>query len=181
MACSNSSKLKPENLKFFSEPAEPPVGRAEGDFIELGPVNLFGGDLGESTIFDAYDECGYRCMELQRCKGFTWDTQSHECFLKNGDWTSLASPIHRSGKVTKHLSDMYIRMENIEFVGGEIRGRRDSTIQRSADHCARQCMETSLCKGFTWELATSQCFLKEGGWTEEQNFGKISGILHVKK
>jgi len=151
-----------------------------GLYTRMGETNLHGGDIGgrpDPKIVDKYEDCIFDCIETPECKAFTWDIERHECYTKRGGWTVQESSSRISGLVKKHLSDLYHRLPGIELNGGGIGGRRDSTIENSADRCALHCMKTPLCRGFTWESRSNECFVKEGGWTEKSNSGRISGTI----
>ena len=65
-------------------------------------TNLVGGDIGgrpEPKILRKYEDCVFDCLKRRECKGFTWDTESRECFLKEGGWKEQSNSRRISGKI----------------------------------------------------------------------------------
>jgi len=186
----NPTKCREDNAKRFG------LNRAEFDtnlelkdrgeadigslYSRFSETNFVGGDIGggpDPKIRDNYEDCVFDCIETSNCKGFTWDIESRECFLKEGDWKVREKGNRISGLVKKHVWDIYHRLPNVQLVGGGIGGRRDFTRKENVESCAVHCLKTPLCRGFTYGVRDHQCFVKEGGWTEEQHDDRISGTI----
>eukprot|EP00443_Scrippsiella_acuminata_P002541 CAMPEP_0115282364 /NCGR_PEP_ID=MMETSP0270-20121206/59803_1 /TAXON_ID=71861 /ORGANISM="Scrippsiella trochoidea, Strain CCMP3099" /LENGTH=536 /DNA_ID=CAMNT_0002699205 /DNA_START=10 /DNA_END=1620 /DNA_ORIENTATION=+ len=153
-----------------------------------GGVNMNTGE----TQPDA-EACKQLCAKTPRCRGYTWKTDSYQCWMK----TSVESkPGHFNGGSVSgwcnptNGSSVGTGIDGgdgtlINFCDGPIWGKdhkgKDNNMnngQATTDPliCKRLCTLTEGCAGYTWETDSEKCWLKNKvGKSMTDNADSVSG------
>jgi len=157
--------------------------RAELDtknlYTGMVETNLVGGDIGgrpDPKILPKYEDCIFDCLKRRECKGFTWDIESRECFLKEGGWISESNSHRISGKIDANEDRAGKPEQKVDDKDGEDRRRKDNYDCPGNDFeefdgvqlgdCERRCRRQEhhhreqTCRGIAYDPTASHCWLK---------------------
>merc|ERR1712194_709780 len=137
-----------------------PTTGCDGPFSDKdnGGTNMNTG--GETASADA---CKQECEATDGCKGYTWKTDSTQCWLKSSVDEYVVDALSASGDCnggtptpapTTGCDGPFSDKDN----GGTNMNTGGETT--SADACKQECEATDGCKGYTWKTDSTQCWLK---------------------
>merc|ERR1712194_719172 len=125
------------------------------------------------------DACKQECEATNGCKGYTWKTDSTQCWLKSSvdEYVAFAEEeacasesclTNQGGSdVDEESSSLAqlrarIKLNDGPFSDKDNGGTNMNTGEAtaSADACKLECEATDGCKGYTWKTDSTQCWLK---------------------
>jgi hypothetical protein len=159
-------------------------GGSIGDLTEESGYDRRGNDY---TSFRARDlnDCQRACNRESRCRAYTFDTRSADCYLKdrvnkgerNGvmvtgyktgsDGGGTPRPPYPGGGGSGFLT---------EEPGRDRKGNDyDSFRSRSLDDCKQECRRDSRCQAYTFIRSSRECFLKNRINSARDNGDAVTG------
>jgi len=102
--------------------------------------------------------CLGACTQLPGCRGYTWKTDTHECWLKSRVDDYVYSPDSDSGFCPSAAPAEC----DGPFSGKDNRGTNmnNGEHEDSALACLGACTQLPGCRGYTWKTDTHECWLK---------------------
>lgn len=140
-------------------PSENP-SRSRDPFIILENVDLVGFDY-RSIPGVGRQQCRRACLDDDRCRAFTFNTEFQHCFLKDRALLTASNPAAMGG-VLREISDQVIATSfkirsGVDSVGGDFAMFRDTNFAECFTACAAQ----DACRAFAHVPASGQCWLKD--------------------
>ncbi|HEX2644869.1 MAG TPA: PAN/Apple domain-containing protein [Thermoanaerobaculia bacterium] len=157
-----------------------------------------GGGIGNLTEEPGYDrrgddytsfrgrdlnECQRACNRESRCRAYTFDTRSGDCYLKS----RVNKGQRDGGMVTGYKTDGGAGETRPPYPGGgggsltEESGRDrkgndyDSFRSRSLDDCKQECRRDSRCQAYTFIRSSRECYLKNRINSARDNYDAVTG------
>lgn len=150
------------------------------DFSEEEGYDYRGGDY-HSFRSSGVRECRRECADDRRCVAYTYNLRSEVCYLKD----RIGSHQRNEDTVTG------LREGNGGGLGGSWPGRVELTEERGYDYrggdyrsfrtsgvsrCKDECREDSRCQGYSFNLETDTCYLKDRIGNYQRNQDTVTGI-----
>ncbi len=110
--------------------------------------------------------CSKNCNDNNNCVGFVWNANTKSCDLK-----SNLSPTASDVPGVEMYYKNNIIPQNYSFIPGVERSGADigKSMKGSPNDCKNRCDTTANCKGFIYNPATSECWMKSDIISKREN------------
>ena len=139
-------------------------------------ANVHGSIISTEVGISSYEHCRSLCLEHVDCNVFTFDSDTHQCFLLPD--VSLSSGINML-QISGPKKCLKCFENNIWFMfhGSRILVKfEQSTMMR----CLKECNEHPECEHFTFQKSTQICTLSYGKRRRRKNMDYVSGNANCK-
>jgi hypothetical protein len=184
-------RIGPEEDANPAAPTLPkPVGSPEDQTDDPAPgsdrkftiregVDVLGLDLWHTQTADP-QECQGKCKASLVCGSFTFNTQTHTCYIKQNVYMTYHHDDAISGyevAQTQQLIQLPFRvLEGVDYPGHDYTELKDTKFR----DCIRICSQDSRCKAFAYIQARKSCWLKKGTDVSVAKKGVSSGVKITK-
>ncbi|HSK79295.1 MAG TPA: PAN domain-containing protein [Thermoanaerobaculia bacterium] len=154
-----------------------PLAAPAQDVTEERGVNRRGSDY---KTFDAYDvrDCIRACERDSRCEAYAYNNLKSICYLKD-----RVPNAERDGGVTSGVKrgssggswgggGRFSEERGVAYRGEDY----SKFLSRGQEACERECRRDNRCVGYTFNLRTDMCFLKDRLGRSERDSDTVSGV-----
>jgi len=111
-------------------------------------IDIPGNDLPGDNWTGSAADCYKRCLEYPSCNYYSWEKDSHRCWMKHGvDDPNFVTGGHN------------FRMKGIDIPGSDL---QDSVAVPNENTCAVLCDSTPGCLWYNYNINNKACWLKKG-------------------
>lgn len=164
------------NLDTVTGARERWAERTDRELSEEEGYDYRGGDY-DSFRSRGARECRRSCARDRRCVAYTYNERSETCYVKdrlgsrqrNSD---TVTGVREAGGGSRPGREELSEERGYDYRGGDFRSFRTSGVSR----CKNECRDDRRCLGYTFNLETDTCYLKDRLGNRERASDMVTGI-----